>query len=389
LTLAAVQFCHILDFMVIMPLGPILVAELSIAPGEFGLLVSAYTISAACFGLLTATIVDRFERKRLALAIFLSFAVATLACAFAPTFAWLLAARCAAGAFGGVLTGLVYSMLGDMIPQQRRGHAIGVVQSGFAAASVAGVPLALFVANHWGWRSAFIVTASVTAIVFASAALALPTLRGHLASRPGGHLLSAIAAALRDANHLNALIFIALVVFSSLLIVPYIAVYLVANVGVAQSHLPLIYLVGGTTMLISARHIGRFADTHGRVWTYRVIGLFSMVPILLLTNAGPSPLWVVVLITTIYFVFVPGRMVAAMAIISSAATPAARGTFLVISGAVQQVVSGVAAYVGGVIVATDSAGRLTHYDKSGLLAVMVTALAIALAGRIRHTSVDP
>ena len=387
LTLAGIQFAHILDFMVMMPLGPILVRELGIDTQQFGLLVSAYTFTGAATGLLAATFVDRFERKRLLLGAFALFALATLACGLAPGYASLMLARCAAGAFGGVLGSMVQTMVGDLIPFARRGRASGTIMSAFALSTVAGVPLSLVLASHFGWRAPFVFIAALAAGLLALGWRQLPTLRGHLDAAVTGeaersHPLAAMGAVLSDANHLRALAFIALIMLSGFMVIPYITLYSVANVGIRQEDLYLIYLAGGCATFFTSRLIGRLADRHGKVRTYRLIALCSMLPLLLQTHLPPVPLWLMVIASTVFFVFVPGRMVPAMAIVTSAVKPELRGTFLSISGATQQLASGAAAWLGGLVIAQDAAGQIVRYGWVGFMAVGATLLAMGLAGRI-------
>jgi len=391
LTLAGIQFAHILDFMVMMPLGPILVRELAIGTHAFGLLVSAYTFSGAATGLLAATFVDRFERKRLLLGAFALFALATLACGLAPGFASLMLARCAAGAFGGVLGSMVQTMVGDLIPFERRGRASGVIMSAFALSTVAGVPASLALASHFGWRAPFILIAALAAGLLALGWRLLPALRGHLAAAvtseaERAHPLSAMGAVLRDANHLRALLFVALIMFSGFMVIPYITLYSVANVGIRQDDLYLIYLAGGCATFFTSRLIGRLADRHGKVRTYRLVALCSMAPLLIQTHLPPVPLWLMIILSTLFFVFVPGRMVPAMALVTSAVQPRLRGTFLSLIGATQQLASGAAAFLGGLVIAQDAAGRIVRYDWVGYMAVGATVLAMALAGRIKVRS---
>lgn len=388
LTLAGIQFAHILDFMIMMPLGPILIREFGIGTHEFGLLVSAYTFAGAASGLLAATFVDRFERKRLLLGMFALFALATLACGLAPGFGFLMLARCAAGAFGGVLGSMVQTMVGDLIPFERRGRASGTIMSAFALSTVAGVPLSLVLANHFGWRAPFILIALLAAGLLVPGWKMLPTLRGHLRSAVIGeaeraHPLAAMAEVLRDANHLRALAFMALIMFSGFTVIPYITLYSVANVGIRQEDIPLIYLVGGCATFFTSRWIGRLADRHGKVRVYRIVALCSMAPLLIQTHLVPVPLWLMIVVSTVFFIFVPGRMVPAMAIVTSAVQSRLRGTFLSMSGATQQLASGAASFVGGLIIAQDAAGHIVRYDRVGWLAVAATLLAMALASRIR------
>ncbi|MEZ5613680.1 MAG: MFS transporter [Rhodocyclaceae bacterium] len=391
LTLAGIQFAHILDFMVMMPLGPILMHELAIGTHEFGLLVSAYTFTGAGTGLLAATFVDRFERKRLLLAVFALFTLATLACGLAPGYGLLMLARCAAGAFGGVLGAMVQTMVGDLIPFERRGRASGVIMSAFALSTVAGVPLSLLLASHFGWRAPFILIAALAAVLLALGWRLLPTLRGHLPGAVTGESerarpLAAMLAVLGDANHLRALAFVSLIMLSGFMVIPYITIYSVANVGIRQEDLYLIYLAGGCATFFTSRLIGRLADRHGKVRIYRLVALCSIAPLLIQTHLPPVPLWLMVIASTIFFIFVPGRMVPAMAIITSAVKPELRGTFLSISGAMQQLASGTAAWIGGLIITQDAAGQVLRYGLVGWLAAAATLLAMTLAGRVQVRS---
>ena len=395
LTLAGIQFAHILDFMVMMPLGPILMRELHVGTHEFGLLVSAYTFTAAFTGVLAAAFVDRFERKRLLLSMFALFSVATLACGLAPGYGTLLLARGTAGAFGGVLGSMVQTMVGDLIPFERRGRASGTIMSAFSLSTVAGVPLSLYLANLFGWRFPFIFIAILSCAFLLLGWKMLPALRGHLPSATEGeaeraHPLSGMLAVLRDANHLRALLFMALIMFSGFTVIPYITIYVTANVGIAQQDIPLIYLFGGCATFFSSRLVGRLADAHGKIRVYRLMALCSMVPLFVLTHLGPVPLWLTICCTTMFFIFVPGRMVPAMAIVTSAVQTRLRGTFLSMNGAVQQLASGGASYIGGALIAADASGKIVGYGMVGYLAIGATLAAMAFVGQIQmHTGKPP
>jgi predicted MFS family arabinose efflux permease len=387
LTLAGIQFANILDFMIMMPLGPVLMRALGVGTHEFGFLVSAYSLTAGVSGLLAASFVDRFERKRLLLAMFALFGVATLACALAPGYWTLLAARGLAGAFGGVLGAMVQTVVGDLIPFERRGRASGTIMSAFSLSTIAGVPLSLTLANHFGWRMPFFFIALLAAALLAFGWRTLPELRGHLPSAPLGdeeraHPFAAIAAALCDSNHLRALLFMALAVFSGFTVIPYITIYITSNVGIRQEDIPLIYLVGGAASFLTARRIGRLADHWGKVRAYRLVALCSLLPLLLQTHLPPVPLWLMVVCSTLFFVFVPGRMVPVMAIVTSAAQPRLRGTFLSINSAVHSLASGVSAWLGGALIAMNAEGRVEGYGTVGWLAMGATLAAMAYAGRI-------
>lgn len=382
LTLAGIQFSHVLDFMIMMPLGPILMAALAIDTHEFGFLVASYSFSAAASGLLAATFVDRFERRRLLLWVIALFALATLACAIAPGYATLLLARGLAGVFGGVMGALIHTMIADAIPFARRGRASGIVASAFSLSTIAGVPLSLWLANQLGWRAPFVLIAVLSVVFIAVGLRFLPELRQHLGGEKDAHLLSSVFAVLAERNHRRALLFSALIIFSGFTVIPYITVYAVNNVGIALAEIPVVYLVGGFATFISARLIGRWADRRGKVEVYRRLALLAIVPLLAVTHAGPLPLWGWLLCSTAFFVLISGRMIPAMAIIASAAQPRLRGTFMSLNGTVQSLAMGLASTLGGLLVAQGASGRLSGYPLVGYVAVTANLLAIGFVGRI-------
>jgi predicted MFS family arabinose efflux permease len=382
LTLAGIQFCHILDFMIVMPLGPILMRDLGLGAHEFGLLVASYSFTAAISGVLTATFVDRFERKRLLLATFAFFSLSTLACGLAPNYAALMLARGFAGAFGGLMGALVQTIIADAIPFARRASATGLVSTAFSVSTVVGVPLSLWLANWLGWRAPFVLIAGLSFMAILVGERALPELRHHLSEEKRSHPFSATFEVLREPNHLRTLLYSALIIFSGFTVIPYITVYAVGNVEISQHDIPIIYLVGGAATLFTARFIGRLADAHGKVELYRVVAAAAMLPLALVTQIGAVPLWAWVACTTAFFVLVSGRMVPAMAIISSAAQPRLRGTFMSLNGTVQSVAMGLATVLSGFIISVDGSGKIVGYPIVGYVAIAANLLAIVFVSRI-------
>ena len=382
LTLAGIQFVHILDFMIMMPLGPILMEALGIDTHQFGLLVASYSFSAAVSGLLGATFVDRFERKRLLLIVFALFGLATLACGVAPGYATLLVARGVAGAFGGVMGALIQTIVGDAIPFARRARASGVIATAFSVSTVAGVPLSLWLANHFQWRAPFIFIALLSLLIIVAGFLILPEINQHLSKEKRAHPFSAMFEVLRDTNHLKALIYSSLIIFSGFTIIPFITVYAVGTVGIAAQDIPMVYLFGGAATLFTARRIGHWADRRGKVEVYRLIALAALLPLLVVTHIGPVPLWGWLICTTAFFILVSGRMIPAMAIITSAAQPRLRGTFMSINGTVQSLTMGLATTLAGFIVTQNDAGQIDGYRGVGYVAVTANILAILFVSRI-------
>jgi predicted MFS family arabinose efflux permease len=382
LTLACIQFSHVLDFMIMIPLGPILIAEFGISTHEFGLLVASYSFSAAFSGLLAATFIDRFERRGMLLTVFALFGVATLACALAPGYVTLLIARGFAGAFGGVMGAMVQTMVADVIPFARRAKASGIVSTAFSISTVAGVPLSLWLANYFDWRAPFLLIAALVVVFMAVGLRILPELRQHISSEKRAHPFSAMFTVLRDPNHLRALLFSALIISSGFTVIPYITVYAVHNVGISQQDIPYIYLFGGAATLVTARLIGHWADLHGKVEIYRLVALAALVPILAVTHIGTAPLWLWLVCTTVFFVLVSGRMIPAIAIISSAAQPKLRGTFMSLHATVQSFSMGLATTLAGYLISQNDAGMLVGFGLVGFVAVAGNLLAIWFVSRI-------
>lgn len=384
LTLAGIQFSHILDFMVMMPLGPALIEALAIDTRQFALLVSIYTLAAAASGLVAAAFVDLFGRRGLLLTLFALFILATLGCALAPDYATLLLSRTLAGAFGGVLAALLQTIIGDAIPFERRARASGAVMSATSLAAVLGVPGALTLAAAFGWQWPFAAIATVAALFWGLAARHVPRLPPHRAG-PGSRtqVVAGMSAVLRDRNHRLALLFMALGAFSTFTVMPYLTLYLTRNVGLAVEDVPLVYVLGGVAGFLVARWIGGLADRWGKVPVYRAVALFSVAPILLQTHLPPLALGWILLCSTLFLTLGPGRAVPAMAITISAAQPPLRGSFLSLCSSSQQLACGIAAYVGGRLIVEGPDGALDGYGAAGWLAVALTGATMLLAGRIR------
>lgn len=382
LTLAGIQFSHVLDFMIMMPLGPVLIRAFGIGTHQFGLLVASYSFSAALSGLLATTFVDRFERKRMLLTMFGLFGLATVACGLAPGYATLLVARGLAGAFGGIMGAMVQTMIGDVIPYARRAKAGSMVSAAFSVSTVAGVPLSLWLANHYQWRAPFMLIAALTLLFIVIGWHVLPDLRHHLSTERRAHPFSDLFAVMRDANHLHALLFSALIIFSGFSVIPYITLYSVSNVGISLHDIPLVYLVGGMATLVTARLIGHVADARGKVPVYRGVALAATLPLLVVTQIGAAPLWLWLGCTTTFFVLVSGRMIPAMAIITSAAQPRLRGTFMSLHATTQSLAMALATTLAGWLITQDSAGHLSGYGTVGFIAIGANAVAIAFVARV-------
>lgn len=379
LTLAGVQVTHVLDFMIMMPLGPQLTQEFAISDTQFAALVSSYSLAAAFAGLLAATFIDRFSRKRLLLSLYAGFALATLACGLAPTYTTLVGARIAAGLFGGVLSALIQTTVAEVVPFERRGRAMGIVMSAFSVSTVAGVPLGLALAARYGWHAPFLTVAAASVLVGIGAIYTLPPLHDHLALRKEAGLLGDLRVALADPNHRRALMVSACMVGAGFTMIPFITIFLQNNAHLTPAQVPWIYFCGGLTTLVTARVIGALSDGWGKLRTFALMSGVVCVPMLTLPHAGAWPFAALLGLMTVFFVCMSGRMIPGMALVGASANPRVRGTFMTINGSMQSLAMGAASFVGGLIVSRDAQGQLIHYGYSSLLGCTLAFTAYMLA----------
>lgn len=368
-----------------MPLGPDFIRELNINTHQFGLLLSSYTFAAAIAGVFATYYIDRFERRQLLLRLYVCFIIATIACGFAPNYHMLFIARACAGAFGGILGSLVQTIVADSIPFERRGKALGTVMAAFSVSTVAGVPLSLFLANHisfLGWRAPFMFIGLISILILFIGYRYIPKISGHLHHVQEGSRFKQIYEVFVAHRHLRAFLFVGLIMLTGFTVIPYIALYLTANVGIENSYISLIYLCGGLATLMSSRFIGHMADKYGKVKVFRILAIISLIPILVTTNLIPVPLWVVLVNQTAFFVLISGRMIPAMAIVSQMVEPKIRGTFMSLIGSVQMLASGIASVVAGLVVTITTNGRMEHYNLVGYGAAICGLLTFWVVGYI-------
>ncbi|HEY0945884.1 MAG TPA: MFS transporter [Opitutaceae bacterium] len=380
-TLAAVQFTHIMDFMIMMPLGSHLMRVFAIGPAQFSWLVSAYGWSAGFMGFLGGFVLDRFDRKRALLALYTGFGIATLACALAPTFHLLVLARIAAGAFGGVAGSVVTAMVGDLIPPERRGRAMATVMSAFPLASILGVPVGLMLAGWWEWHAPFFLLAGLSVVIFAVAWRVLPHVTVH---RTDQHPVRQMFAIVTHPVHVRGFLLSTALVFAGGSVIPFMAPSMVANVGVPEERLWLIYLAGGGCTFFSMPWFGRLSDRHDKLRVLAWATLAAAITVLILTNLPASPLPVALVVAGLFFVSMSGRFTPAMALITNAVEARYRGGFMSVNAAVQQAASGLATIISGLLVTRDLAtGRLLGYPRVGLVAAACFGLTVVLAAWLR------
>jgi predicted MFS family arabinose efflux permease len=386
LLLAAMNFTNIVDFMVMMPLSAYLMRDFGISTVQFGMLVSAYALSAAVSSLMMASIADRFDRKTALLACYAGLIVGTIGCALAPSFLLLLIARVVAGFFGGVLGSIIMAMVGDAIPDERRGRAMSIVMLAFSFSAVIGIPLSLYIAGYSSWRVPFAALSVICIVLFFVARRALPAMRGHIrAGKPTG-LVRSYVEVLTDRNHAWAMTMTALITLSGMLVIPYIAPTRIANVGLNESQLAIFYIAGGFMTIFTRPLFGGMTDRYHRPVVYYWLVLLSAIPILLITQNVGNGLAVQIVISIIFFIFVSGRFIPATAMVTAATTPQMRGRLMSLNSAVQNLFLGIAAFVGGAMLTTRADGRIGGYEAVGYLAVLCGLASIWASYKIKRVS---
>jgi len=389
--LAASMFTHIMDFMIMMPMGPQLIRTLDINPQKFSLLVASYTITAGVSGFIAAFFIDRYDRKKTLLFIYVGFSLGTLACSFASTYEVLLLTRSLAGGFGGILGALILSIVSDVVPLERRAKGIGVVMASFGLASVIGVPFGLFIATTYSWQTPFLMLGILALTINIVIVFAMPQLTSHLSARHSSPM-EVLQNVFGNPRARLGLAFSAVLMLGHFTIIPFIAPYMVGNVGLTEQQLALIYLTGGACTMVFSPWVGKMADKHGRLKIFTIFGSLVLIPIITITNLMPVPLWMVLVIAGVFFIFSNGRMVPSTTMETAIIKPENRGSYMSIRSSVQQLASGIAAFVAGLIITEGpsifgaNVKALHNYQYVSLIAVAFSLLALFIARRLTVAS---
>jgi predicted MFS family arabinose efflux permease len=374
--LAFLQFTIILDFMVISPLGAMIMPALRVTPSQFGILVSVYAFSAGIAGLLASGFTDRFDRKRLLLFFYVGFVAGTFLCAIANSYEFLLAARMVTGLFGGVIGSIVFAIATDLFEYRLRGRVMGVVQTAFAASNVLGLPIGLYIANRWSWHAPFFLIVGVSTAVGVVIVIFMRPIDAHLKLHPDRSPLHHFLHTISTPRYLQGFAATILLATGGFMLLPFSSAFTVHNVGVPIDRLPLIYMVTGVCSMVAGPLIGRASDSIGKFAVFALGCAFTVVMVVIFTNLGVTPIGIVILVNVLLFIGVSSRMIASSALISAVPQLADRGSYLSISSSLQQISGGVAAAVGGMIVKETPSGALEHFDVVGYVIVVTTLLTL-------------
>jgi predicted MFS family arabinose efflux permease len=258
----------------------------------------------------------------------------------------------------------------------------------FSVASVFGVPFGLFLASKFTWHAPFLFLGLVAVVVFVLMFAFIPPLRSHL---NGTHKkpLEILSKIFGQRSSLLGLSFVSVLTLGHFTIVPFIAAYMVGNVGFSNDDLSYIYLVGGALTIFFSPWVGKMADKHGRLKIFTIFGSLVILPILFITNMPPMPLWSALVVAGIFFIFSNGRMVPSTTMETAIISPESRGSYMSIRSSVQQLTSGLASFLAGTIISekasvfSPEAKALVNYGYVGLIAVFFSLVSLWLARKLQ------
>jgi predicted MFS family arabinose efflux permease len=383
--LAITQFTVILDFMVMSPLGDMLMKSLNLKPSAFGFAVSAYAFSAGISGLLTAGFADRFDRKKLLLFFYIGFIGGTIFCGLAHTYAVLVAARIITGLFGGVIGSISMAIITDLFALQQRGRVMGFIQMGFGGSQVLGVPIGLYLANAWGWEAPFWMVATLSIIIALLIAAKLKPVIQHLALQNDKSAFVHLWHTVAKSNYRVGFMATALLSIGGFMMMPFGSAFAINNLGLTNEQLPMLFMVSGVSSLIIMPLIGKLSDKIDKFKIFAVASVWTMIMCVVYTNLGVTPLILVMALNILMMIGIMSRMIPSSALTSAIPEMADRGAFMSINASLQQIAGGIAAAVAGMIVSQKSKGApLEHYNVVGYVIMGISILSILLMMRVNN-----
>lgn len=381
--LALLQFTIILDFMILSPLGDILMKSMDMSTKKFGSVVSAYAISACVSGFLAAGFADKYDRKKLLMFFYVGFIVGTFFCAMAYSYETLLLARIVTGIFGGVIGSIAMAIITDVFSLQQRGKVMGFVQMAFAGSQILGIPIGLLIANTWDWHATFIMVVVLSIAIGVAIVFKLKPLTGHLKLQKDKNALQHLWHTVKKKHYRTGFLATAMLSMGGFMIMPFTTAFLVNNVHITQSQIPIIFLCTGIASMIIMPIVGRLSDKIDKFKLFTIGTIIAIVMIAIYTNLGVVPLWVVVLINMVMFMGIMSRMVPATALNSAVPEMYDRGAYMSINSSLQQMAGGLAAiFAGFVVVQQTKTSPIEHFDVLGYVMIGMMLLCLYLVYRV-------
>jgi predicted MFS family arabinose efflux permease len=381
--LATTMFTVVLDFMVMSPLGDILMKSLNLKPAHFGFAVSAYAFSAGISGLLTAGFADKFDRKKLLLFFYFGFIAGTFLCGIANTYPLLVGARIITGLFGGVIGSISMAIVADLFYLQHRGRVMGFLQMGFGASQVLGIPIGLYLANIWGWHAPFLWVAAMAVFIAVLIAVKLQPLTKHLALQKDKSAFTHLKHTVAKKNYRIGFSATSLMSIGGFMMMPFGSAFAINNLHITQHQLPLLFMVAGLSTLFIMPIIGKLSDKIDKFKIFAFASAWMIVMVVIYTNLSTTPLLVVIGLNVLMMAGIMSRMVPSQALITGIPDLQDRGAFMSINSSLQQIAGGIAAaFAGMIVLQKDKFSPLEHYNTLGYIIVCITILSVYLLSRV-------
>lgn len=381
--LAITQFTVILDFMVMSPLGDILMKSLDLKPSNFGFVVSAYAFSAGISGLLTAGFADKFDRKKLLLFFYIGFIAGTILCGVVTSYPWLLAARIVTGLFGGVIGSISMAIVADLFSLQQRGRVMGFIQMAFGASQILGIPIGLYIANAWGWHAPFLWVAAMAGIVAITIAIKLKPINEHLKIQKDKSAFLHLIHTIAKKDYRIGFTSTALLSIGGFMMMPFGSAFAINNLKITEHQLPIMFMVAGLSTLIIMPLIGKLSDKIDKYKIFAFASLWTIIMVGIYTNLGVTPFYLVLVFNVLMMAGIMSRMVPSTALVTSIPDMQDRGAFMSINSSLQQIAGGIAAaFAGTIVVQKDKMSPLEHYDTLGVIITFVLILSLLLMYRV-------
>ena len=373
--LSLLQFTVILDFMVLSPLGAILMDELHVTTSQFGLVVSAYAFSAGAAGLLTAGFADKFDRKKLLMFFYTGFILGTVLCAIAPSYPLLLGARIITGIFGGVIGSVSFAIITDLFKMEVRGRVMGFVQMSFAASQVLGLPIGLYLATHYGWHAPFWMIAGAGAVLGVVMMVKLKPVDKHLHLNIEKNAFHHLWLTITRPDYAKAFFATTLLATGGFMLMPFGSAFSINNLGITLQQLPLVYFITGACSILFGPMIGKLSDKIGKFKVFCIGSGLSIIMVAIYSQLGITPLWELIVLNVVLFVGISSRMISSSALLTAVPDAKDRGAFMSVNASTQQISGGIASIIAGLIVVQTSSGKLEHYDTLGYVVIASMLLA--------------
>ncbi len=381
--LALTQFTVVLDFMVMSPLGDILMKSMNLTTKQFGLSVGIYAISAFCSGILTAGFADKFDRKKLLLFFYIGFILGTLFCGLATNYPMLLAARIITGLFGGVIGSISMAIVADFFPINQRGRVMGFMQMGFGASQVLGIPISLYLSNHWGWETPFFMIVGMATLVLATLFVKMKPITEHLNDKIENNAFMHLWNTIKNRNYRIGFLTTALLSLGGFMMMPWGSAFAINNLKITNEQLPILFMVAGVATLFIMPIIGKLSDSVSKMKIFTFASIWMIIVVVIYTNMGPTPLWVVMIVNVALMIGIMGRMVPSMALVSALPQMHDRGAFMSLNSSLQQLAGGIASIIGGMIVVQKTKlSPLEHYSTLGYVVLGFAVICIFMLYRV-------